>query len=419
MNQFPRESQRSLRLALGALLLIWATQIVASRAFGGDTVSAPGEPVISEKFVPGNTAAAGGTLELRSEATVAGGDVKLRQICRWSDADKAIFAPIADLVVFRVGEKSPFRAISLEELKSTMHDAGVNLAVIRFAGATACTVGRSDVRFDEREALNQWVEARQTALGVATQPATGPANASVAIDPPAAPAPPATVPTAAVPAAPKRVYRTLREILVEDIILKTKLAPELLQIDFAPKDQNLLTLMEPIFSFKITPNRRGLGNISWEVAIATEKDSQRATISASVRAWQHQLIVTKPLAYKQIIREEDLLDRRTLVDQLEDVVLLTRPQAVGQMAAQELKPGTLMTARMVDAVPLVRPGQLVTVTVQNGKIQVTTVGRALGQGTFGQTIQVRNDATKTVFDVQVTGPQQGRMSTAVAGMDTN
>lgn len=415
---YPRELRRNLRFLAGALLLVWATQILLGRASGQ---SVPAEPVVSEKFVPADPAI-GGTLELRSEATIAGGEVKLRQISRWSDADKAVFAPIADLVVLRVGEKSPFRAISMDDLKSLLHDAGVNLAVIRFAGATACTVSRSDVRYDEREALNQWVAARQAATGVspASQPATGPANASVAIDPsPAVAAVPATVPVAAA-RPPRKIYRTLEDILLEDVAVRTRVAPDLLQVDFAPKDRKLLTLMEPIFTFQVTPIRRGLGAISWDVTISNEGQNQKATINATARAWQHQLIVTKPLAYKQIIREEDFVERRTLVDQLEEATLLGRLQAVGQMAGQEIKPGVVLTGRMVEAAPLVRPGQLVTIVAQHGKVQITSVARALEQGAFGQTIKVRNEATRDVLEVQVTGPQQARLSgTALAGGDTN
>ena len=43
-------------------------------------------------------ALAGATLELRGEATITGGDVKLKQVCRWSDTDKAAFEPIADFL---------------------------------------------------------------------------------------------------------------------------------------------------------------------------------------------------------------------------------------------------------------------------------------------------------------------------------
>ena len=64
---------------------------------------------------------------------------------------------------------------------------------------------------------------------------------------------------------------------------------------------------------------------------------------------------------------------------------------------------------MVDAVPLVRTGQLVSILLQQGNVQVKTVARALEGGVYGQTIRVRNEGTKDVFPVTLTGPQTATM----------
>ena len=68
-----------------------------------------------------------------------------------------------------------------------------------------------------------------------------------------------------------------------------------------------------------------------------------------------------------------------------------------------------MTARMVDAVPLVKPGQLVTITVSSGTVQIKTVGRAMEEGAYGQAVKVRNESTRDIFEVVMTGPQQGTL----------
>ena len=87
-----------------------------------------------------------------------------------------------------------------------------------------------------------------------------------------------------------------------------------------------------------------------------------------------------------------------------------RAQAVGQQAVLDLKPGTVLTARAVEAVPLARTGQLITVTTGTNGISVRTVARAMDSGTFGQSIRVRNEATKDVYEVILTGPQAGSMT---------
>src|SRR5205823_7243913 len=92
--------------------------------------------------------------------------------------------------------------------------------------------------------------------------------------------------------------------------------------------------------------------------------------------------------------------------------LVTADQAVGQQAARELKPGAILTARMLDPVQLVKPGQFVTISVANGAVQVRTVARALEPGSFGQTIKVKNETTREVFDVTITGPQAATLNAA-------
>src|SRR5205807_1434687 len=110
------------------VLLAWATQTLLHQWGYGAEVGG------SERFVPGGAhLAEPATLELRGEATILGADVKLKQVCRWSNRDAQFFAPVADLTISRVTSHAPFRAVTIDEVKHTLHDAGVNLAMVRFA----------------------------------------------------------------------------------------------------------------------------------------------------------------------------------------------------------------------------------------------------------------------------------------------
>src|SRR4051812_32207207 len=93
--------RKSLRTVLALAALAWAAQwLLAGDARGAEAMTdAP-----QERFVAATPRFLGGaTLELRGEATVTGGEVKLKQVCRWSDMDKAAFEPVADFVVARMG----------------------------------------------------------------------------------------------------------------------------------------------------------------------------------------------------------------------------------------------------------------------------------------------------------------------------
>jgi flagella basal body P-ring formation protein FlgA len=418
MMYVPRHIRRTLGLAVLLALLAFAAQMLRPTwARGDDLGHLPAELAANERFVPGGPGFyLGATLELKPEVSVIGEEVRLKSVCRWADSDKAAFDPIGDLVLFRLSKPSPFRTLSVRELRDTLHEAGVNLAVVRLAGATSCTVARTDVKYDERTALEQWINAREsakTARALIEAPSTQPA---------ARPVTEATGPRTE-PEGEEPVFKTLRDYVIAEVSSRLNLPVEQLAFRFNPSDQKLLNLSEPHFRFNVaTPRNRNLGDVTWDVTIVAEGVEgaggvQKGSVTANVKAWQNQLIVHKPLAIRQIIREEDLIDRRALVDRLGDDPLVTREQAVGQMSGRELKSGTLLTARLVEASILVKSGQLVSVMLTQGSIQAKTVARAMEQGTLGQTIRVKNEVTNNTFDVVVTGPQSAKLPAGQSKMD--
>lgn len=400
----PLTVKQQVRLMIALTILAWATQTLFHQWSFGQEFS-------KEKFVAADPRSArSATLELRTEATIYGTDVKLKQICRWSDADATGMAPLADLVVARFGKKSsPYMAVTTTEIKDVLRGAGVNIAIIQFAGATSCTVDRGDVQVDERTALQQWIDARESGTSEA-QDAEETADKT----------PNQPLPAVELSAAPmiqqtvakvddileEQKPRSLRELLTDDLAHRLAVAPEQLQFSFNPQDERLLNLSEPLFRFNLEARRaRNLGTVSWDVLIVTDTGTQKATITAAARAWQEQVVVAKPLAMKQVVQADDVIKRRTLVDRMLDDALLTQEQVVGQQAARDLKPGTVMTSRLVDPVQLVKPGQFVTITLARGNVQLSSVARALEGGSYGQTIKVKNEATRDVFEAVLTGPQ--------------
>ena len=429
MNPTPAYLRKTIHLMVGLTILAWATQVLFAQWARGEELPAaaaggrvqyaqlPVELGGSEKFVPGGERFyAGATLELRGEVTVIGEEVKLKQVCRWSDADKAAFEPIADLVLMRLSRQAPFKTLSVREVRDTLHDAGVNLAVVRFAGATTSTVSRSDVRFDERTALEEWVANKESATtkpSLIESPATAAARQAAAAKATDGAKQASAITRAPATAEDPKLYKSLRDYLVADTSERFALPAEQLQFHFNPADEKLLNLCEPHFQFNITPPRqKNLGEVTWGIAVIADGQSQKASLTANVKAWQNQLVVNKPVGYRQVIRADDVVDRRMLVDQVNDDPLVTREQVIGQMAGRELKSGTVLTARLVEPAILVKSGQLVSVVLTHGAIQAKSVARAMEQGTFGQSIRVKNEVTGNVFDVIITGPQAARLASS-------
>jgi flagella basal body P-ring formation protein FlgA len=63
----------------------------------------------------------------------------------------------------------------------------------------------------------------------------------------------------------------------------------------------------------------------------------------------------------------------------------------------------------VQAVPMVRAGELITITLTQGSVQIKSVARAMENGAFGESIRVKNEETRDVYQVTMTGPQAAEM----------
>ena len=419
-NGRPLTNKQLVRLSLGLTILAWATQVLFSQwGYGAEVATnaaasiAPaadsggaGRPAAdAERFVAARpTLAVGATLELRSEATTVGPEVRLKQVARWSNRDAAFFEQAGELVLARLDAKRPYRVIDLAEVRKTLTDAGVNVGLVRFAGPTSVTVNRSDAKpADPQTALAKWIDAKEKSAGPQVAEGdqagdAGPVSAALVASP------------AKVEVTGKPAVRSLREVLTEDLSTRLNLPIDRLQITFNAKDERLLNLCEPQFRFDLDPQKvRNLGEVIWGVMLLAGDGSQRATIMATARAWQPQAVVNRPVSARAPITAADVVERRALVDRLPDEPLLALDQAVGQQAARDLKPGVVLTGRMIESLPMARNGQLVTVTNGRGSFRVKTVARAIEAGAMGQRIKVKNETSGDVYDVVLTGPQEATL----------
>jgi flagella basal body P-ring formation protein FlgA len=388
-----------------ATTVVWIVALVAPFAVAQEA------PRAVEKFTRSDRTS-GATIELRSEATIYGNEIRFAQIARWADADRDVFEPLAQLVVARMSDKQAVRGIAIAELRSLLRDAGVNTSMMNFTGSLTCTITRSDAEVSNPDKLDQLI----TAQNQDAQPSPSrdvAQGGEFSRDLPA----PASAPVAIEAEAEKGV-QTLRDLLTADLASRLRISTDSLQMTFRGEHDRLLRLAEPAFRFTIDGQRVGnLGDVSWQVTITSDKGSTRSFIQARAQAWQSQLVVTRPLAVKQPITDADVVERRTLVDRMTDDPLLKREQVVGQVASRDLKPGTVMTGRLVDPVQLVRPGQFVSIEHAVGAVKVKIVARAVDGGSMGQTIRVKNETTREILRVTVTGPQTASINPPAAASE--
>ncbi len=365
-----------------------------------------------ERFVP-DAGPRAESIEICAEAVVPSGQIRLRQIARWPEDANETFAPIAELIVYRMQEGRAFENVSLDQIRAFLADAGVNMARLNIGGAATCTVSRSDIKYDEGQALRDWVrDNAQTANGPQTDVLVAAVESQRAAlrstDTLSAPLRREDQSLVQSPAAGNGLVeaRSLRTRLTYDVATRLKLDPNDLQVEFQAEDRQILDLAEPLVQFDIQPMRAGdLGVNSWLVSLNAGGTTRKVQIRAGVRAWQTQVAVARPMAAKQLITELDVQSKRILADKLSGDPLVSMSQVVGQQAARDLRVGMVLTGRMIDPVQLARAGQPITVIMRRGALEVRTVATAMGSGTYGQEIKVRNEATRQVLEAKLAGPQ--------------
>ncbi len=79
---------------------------------------------------------------------------------------------------------------------------------------------------------------------------------------------------------------------------------------------------------------------------------------------------------------------------------------VGQKLKQALRLGTPIDRSQIDFPPLIRRGEAVTITLAQGRVRLTAAGEAQQDGRAGETIRVRNSASRKEVLCRVTDTGQ-------------
>lgn len=147
-------------------------------------------------------------------------------------------------------------------------------------------------------------------------------------------------------------------------------------------------------------------------------DVARAQFRATVAAGdtQHTVsgqfyLVTQVPVLQNPVRSGDIIsaDDVTYVDirekDLSAKAVLDANQLIGKSVRRSLPALRILSAADVTEPLMVKKGDLITVTVQNGTLHLTAQGKALENGAAGATVRVMNTSSNQVLEGTVTGMQ--------------
>jgi flagella basal body P-ring formation protein FlgA len=173
--------RKTVQLMVILTLLAWATQTLFAQWGRGGLILPPGASVpVMDNAKPGASApgpkapsssaapaaatpavapmaiqrnSGGAVIELQPRAYFAGnGNITLRDVCKWSDYDAPIMDPLGGTLIAKIGKAPRVRHVTIDDIKSRLHDAGANLAVLQFTGSAECRIFVGDEKVTENPA---------------------------------------------------------------------------------------------------------------------------------------------------------------------------------------------------------------------------------------------------------------------------
>jgi flagella basal body P-ring formation protein FlgA len=179
------------------------------------------------------------------------------------------------------------------------------------------------------------------------------------------------------------------------------------ELVFDRTSEQVLDLSGPTYSFKV--RRRGgppLGLVPLEVDVRTDGRAVQ-TVPLVVQVSMVRPVVTAARAINQeaTVGSADVRVVPLAFNRTDKLGVSDPGQIVGQRARRFIPAGSILEPGLLESVPLVVRGQLVTLITQVGPVRVVTSGKAADTGTFGDVVRVRSvDDRRTEFNGVVVGP---------------
>jgi len=148
------------------------------------------------------------------------------------------------------------------------------------------------------------------------------------------------------------------------------------------------------------PNSEGLRTIVVHAGLA----SGQASAAAPGRGNVEVLTYTRSLSAGEIVQPSDVVWAKAAAAPADGPS--DADQVIGQVAKRALRAGAVVMARDVGSAQVIKKGEIVTVTYENGGISLALQGLAMATAGVGETLPVQNTLSKKVVQSVVTGPGQ-------------
>lgn len=145
------------------------------------------------------------------------------------------------------------------------------------------------------------------------------------------------------------------------------------------------------------------GNVSVGVRCA-DTPGWTVYVPVTVEIWADVLVMIRSLPRGAEVGEDDVTHQRHEVSRLARGWIGDLGQLHDRRLARAIAAGAMLTPTALEAAPVVRRGETVTLRAAGGGIQIRASGVALGDAALGERVSVRNQTSQRVVEGRVAGP---------------
>jgi len=215
-------------------------------------------------------------------------------------------------------------------------------------------------------------------------------------------------PTPTDPPVVKTKRFTLADQLAREVELLTGLDGDRLIITWdCRSDPDILQQPATDGRFIIKPRSQiGLGLVQFYVYDNADNKSnnkaeknkkKRMRINGKVKYSCKSVVARRLLRSGDVITVDDVKFLPQTINSLRERGIEDMDAVVGQEVARDIKPDELIKLSMIKKLRLVKRNDMVRVQARAGGIEITIMGKAMSDGTYGQTIGVKDQRTNTVL----------------------
>ena len=319
-------------------------------------------------------AAEGARIELRGEAELSGGEVRLGDI---ADIEGAGGEALSGVVVGVFDADKGAGRIGRDEVKRALDDAGVNWGLHMLGGTVAVELRRPvEVveRVAERSGSGEYTFARANLYGeISINEAGGD-------------------------------RRTVREVLVDYVLSDLGVeGSDDVEIEFEPS--NILGRRVGGDRYEIRPMTTDLyGRVPVRLTRyrgGEPIDDDRVVMNVRVRKMV--AVIARPVGRGQLITSGDVEMREEWLDRDADY-FGGKEGLVGHRAGGSMREGRVLDTGDVRPPTVVNRREMIRVRCLSGGFVLTMTCRAMDEGAVGEVITVRNERAREEFSARVTGP---------------